>query len=145
MQDSCLARSAAVLTAVTALSARAQEPAKPGLTQEERAARRFPQPVRVGFLVGLPVLDEYSSTIGRVRRVVRTPEGKIRLVTLYGGLLGVGGREVAVPVERVAMLGQFVAALDMTPAMFEQAPTWTDDADQTLGPDETIRVGLTRR
>ena len=40
--------------------------------------RRFPQPVRVGFLVGLPVLDERSSTVDRVRRVVRTPEGKIR-------------------------------------------------------------------
>lgn len=115
------------------------------LTPEQRAARRFPQPVRVGFLVGLPVLDERSATIGRVRRVVRTPDGKIRLVMPYGGLLGIGGREVAVPVERVAMLGQFVAAVDMTPALFEQAPTWTEGADQTLGPDETIKVGLTRR
>lgn len=141
---------AATLTAVTALRAEAQgqaapEDAKPEPTPEERMARRFPQPVRVGFLVGLPVLDEHSSTIGRVRRVVRTPEGKIRLVMPYGGLLGFGGRDVAIPVERVAMLGQHVAAVDMTRAMFEQAPTWREAADQTLGPDETVRVGLTRR
>lgn len=147
MQASHLGRFAAALTAVTALATRPaaaqQAPDEP--TPEERMARRFPQPVRVGFLVGLPVLDEHSSTIGRVRRVVRTPEGKIRLVMPYGGLLGFGGRDVAIPVERVAMLGQHVAAVDMTRAMFEQAPTWYEAADQALGPDETIRVGLTRR
>ena len=107
--------------------------------------RRFPQPVRVGFLAGLPVLDERSSTVGRVRRVVRTPEGKIRLVMPYGGLFGLGGREIAVPVEKVAMLGAQVAAVDMTRADFEMAPTWYRADDQALGPDETIRVGLTRR
>lgn len=118
----------------------------PDLTPEQRMARRFPQPVRVGFLVGLPMIDEDSSTIGRVRAVVRTPEGKIRLVVPYGGLFGVGARLVAVPVEVVTMLGQWVAASDMPRAEFAVAPTWTDmRGDTVLGPDESIRVGLSRR
>ena len=37
----------------------------------------FPQPIRVGDLIGLPVLDNDSSTLGYVRQVVRTPQGKI--------------------------------------------------------------------
>ena len=38
--------------------------------------RRWPQPVKAGFLIGLPVLDYDDSTIGHVRKVVRTPTAK---------------------------------------------------------------------
>jgi hypothetical protein len=51
-----------------------------------------------------------------------------------------------VPIEVVAMLGAQVAALDMTPDEFRNAPTWEaagDDRD--IGADETIRVALTKR
>src|ERR1700694_40 len=46
----------------------------------ERMNRRFPQPVRVGDLIGLPVLDDRASTLGFVRQVVRTAAGKTVLV-----------------------------------------------------------------
>ena len=46
-------------------------------TPEERMQRRFPQPVKVGDLIGLPVYDDSQSTLGHVREVVRTPAGKI--------------------------------------------------------------------
>lgn len=121
-------------------------PPPPDLTPEQRMERRFPQPVRVGFLTGLPMLDEQSSVIGRVRGVVRTSEGRIKLLVPHGGLFGLGARIVAVPVEVVTMLGQFVAASDMPRADFELAPTWNDAlGDVPLGPEETIRVGLSRR
>src|SRR5215469_10611078 len=45
--------------------------------------KRFPQPVRVGDLIGLPVLDEQASTLGTVRQVVRTADGNIRLIVSY--------------------------------------------------------------
>src|SRR5262249_18406497 len=54
-------------------------------TPEARMQRRFPQDVRVGDLIGLPVLDGYHQTLGRVRQVVRTPDGKIKLIVAYGG------------------------------------------------------------
>jgi len=54
------------------------------LSPEETMARRFPQPVRVGDLIGLPVLDDQDSTIGYIHEVVRTPTGKIQLVVPYG-------------------------------------------------------------
>ena len=58
----------------------------------------------------------------------------------YGGLFGFGGRLIALPVEKVAMLGANVAAVDLTRADFEMTPTWYSAADQALGPDETVRV-----
>src|SRR5688572_16521902 len=62
-----------------AFAAAAQDSgAKPGnenLTPEQRMNRRYPQPVTVGSLIGLPVLDRWDSTCGYIREVVRTPEG----------------------------------------------------------------------
>ena len=97
-------------------------------------ARRFPQPIRVGDLIGLPVLDWRDRTIGYVQQVVRTPTGKIQLIVPYRSWLGWfsygrvfawGTRPVAVPLETVAMLGRQVAALDMSREEFDAAPVFT--------------------
>jgi hypothetical protein len=115
------------------------------LSPEEKMQRRFPQPIRVGDLVGLRLLDDSDSTIGRIKEVVRTSEGKILLIVPYGGLFGLGQRPVPVPIEVVAMLGRQVAALDMPREEFEKAPAWSGSNAQPLGPNETIRIALTRR
>jgi hypothetical protein len=129
-------------------------PAAPMPTEAEaRMQRRFPQPVRVGDLIGLPVLDDNDSTLGHVREVVRGPDGKIRLIVSYGGWLGGwlnwGGRPVAVPIELVGILGRQIAAIDMPRKEFATAPTWTPGAapggDQPIPAGETIRIALTRR
>src|SRR5215472_19106732 len=92
---------------------------------EARFQRRFPQPVRAGDLVGLPVLDDNDLTLGHVREVVRSPQGKIRLIVSYGdwlgGWLNWGGRQVAVPLEAVGIFGRQIAAMDMTRTDFSAA------------------------
>jgi hypothetical protein len=115
------------------------------LTPEQKMAKRFPQPVRVSFLLGLPVLDEKSSIMGNVHAVVRTPEGKIQLVMPIGGFLGFGGRLIPIPIEVVGMLGAQVAIVDMPGDRFQSSPTWTSLRAKPLDPSETIRVALTRR
>jgi hypothetical protein len=116
---------------------------------EEKMRRRFPQPARVRDLIGLPVLDWRDNTLGYVQRVVRTGDGKILLIVRYGGWFGWIGwwqRPVAVPLERVALIGAHVAALDMPVDEFRTAPTWQPSADShDLGADESIRVAITRR
>jgi len=112
---------------------------------EARMRMRFPHPVRVGDLVGLPVLDDDDSTLGRVRQVVRDPQGKIKLIVGYSRWWGWGGRPVAVPLEVVVLLGRQIDAVDMKPAEFAAAPTWVAGADRPIAPDETIRIGLGRR
>jgi hypothetical protein len=121
------------------------------LTPEQRMQRRFPQPVRVGDLIGLPVLDWRDSTIGYIRQVVRTSSGKIQLIVPYRPWLGWlaavdwGRRPVAVPIEVVAILGRQVAALDMPREEFDSAPTFSPSSGTELAADETIRIALTRR
>jgi PRC-barrel domain len=112
---------------------------------EARMARRFPQNARVGDLIGLPVLDGDDVTLGQVQQVVRSPEGKIRLIVSYSRWFGWFGRPVAVPIEAVAILAKQIASLDMRPDEYAKAPTWTAGADRSLADSDVIRIALTRR
>ena len=127
----------------------AATPTDQNRTPEERMARRHPQPVKVGALIGLPVLDGRDSTYGHIRAVARTAEGKIILIVPYRAWLGWaptdwGRKTVAVPLETVAILGRQVAALDFSPADFAAAPSYVSGGT-ILPADETIRIALYRR
>lgn len=115
------------------------------MAESERMKRRFPQPVRVGNLIGLPVLDDDNRRLGRVRQVVRTPQGKIKLIVAYGGLLGWDTRLVAVPIEVVGIFGRQLASLDMPRKDYAAAPTWQDTADVVVPREDSIRIALARR
>jgi hypothetical protein len=112
----------------------------------ERMKRRFPQPVRVGDLIGLPMLDMGSSTLGDVRQVVRTANNKVLLIVSYSRWFGWFGRPVAVPIEVVGIEGRQLVSLDMTRAEYTAAPAWQDgDSGATvLSNDATIRIALAR-
>jgi hypothetical protein len=112
---------------------------------EQKMQRRYPQPVKVGDLIGLPVLDDDDRTLGRIQSVVRTRGGKIQLIVPYGGFLGWRARLVAVPIEVVAMAGRQLAALDMTRAEFDTAPAWSDPQSQRIPATDTIHVALYKR
>jgi PRC-barrel domain len=115
------------------------------LSPEEKMARRFPQPVRVGDLIGLPLLDWDDSTIGYVRHVVRTPEGKIQLIVNQGRLFGWGGRLVQVPIEAVAILARQIDLLDISVEEFRAAPAWSAATTEPIPSDDMIRIALSRR
>lgn len=124
-------------------------PENQNLSAEQKFARRYPQPVQVGHLIGLPVLDERDSTYGYIREVARTADGKIILVVPYRDWLGWaptdwGRKTVAVPIETVAILARQVAALDFSRADFAAAPAY-DGQGTTLGTAETIRIAVYRR
>jgi hypothetical protein len=110
----------------------------------ERMNRRFPQPVRVGDLIGLPVLDDRSSTLGFVRQVVRTAAGKTELIVSYSRWFGWFGRPVAVPIEVVGIEGRQLASLDMARSNYAAAPTWQAQEAVVLPDDATIRIALAR-
>ena len=121
-------------------------PPPPGMSLEESAAMRFPQPVRVGDLIGREVLRpvENQDVLGRVRRVVRGGDGHIMVVVDFGGFLGFGSRPIAVPVDAMVLLGQDMEIVAFTPKQLQQFPTFslsniTDVADDTI-----IKVGLAK-
>jgi hypothetical protein len=164
------ALSAALLTAVllfspgwaaTALAAAGNQHDQPNaamaphheedeLTPEQKMQKRFPQPVRVGDLIGLPVLDFDDATIGYIRQVVRSPDGKVFLIVPYSAWFGWarterGKRPVAVPIAVVAILGRQLDALEWDRSDFDEAPTWTSSQGRQIPPNDKVLVALGRR
>jgi hypothetical protein len=136
---------AAIAMPVLAAGNTAPSTSMANLTPEERMQRRYPQPVKVGDLLGLRVLDDQDRTLGRISAVVRTSAGKIQLIVPYGGFLGLGKRLVAVPIEVVGIAGRQLAALDMDRAAFDAAPAWSDASVVRLDAAESIRIALYKR
>lgn len=108
------------------------------------AAARFPQPVRVGDLIGRNVLQpvEAQPVLGRVEAIVQQPDGALELVMRRGGVFGIAARLVAVPLGAAALLGEYVAMMDLTPAQLDALPTAM--SRPPLPPDATVRMGLVR-
>jgi hypothetical protein len=129
---------------LTGSRTRAQEPAPAGANLAEFAARRYPQPVRVGDLIGRPVLQPLESrpVLGHVTRVVRLANGSIRLVMNFGGWFGFGSRVIAVPVDAMVLLGSELEILDFTPEQLRRFPTDEGAGDRVLADDDVIRMGL---
>jgi hypothetical protein len=143
---------AAMLAAANPAAVRAQAMIPPTgmmdaqhpMPMNERYLKRFPQPVRVGDLVGLPVLDDQMSTLGTVRQVVRTAQGEIEFIVSYSRWWGWFGRPVAVPLEKVGIEGRMLVSLDMDPDEYADAATWHDPSATALPADASVRVALGR-
>jgi hypothetical protein len=97
-------------------------------------------PVRVADLLDLPIVDESKSTMGGVRGVVRTDDGKVQLLLPLGGLFGFGERLVPIPIENVALSGPQVMVLEVPPDRFQKSATWYGSKSVTLAPAETIPI-----
>ncbi len=126
-----------------AIPVHAQEPAP--------AAQRFPQPVRVGDLIHRQVLRpvEWQTVLGRVDRVTRRADGAVLVVVDardagWRGTLGFGARPVAVPADAMALLGQYLALMDLTPEQLRALPTFDPAGTAPVPPDDIIRMGLVR-
>jgi hypothetical protein len=132
------------LFSLATLDAAATEDEKQPLTPEQRMQARYPQKVRVGDLIGLPLLDHSHSALGYVREVVLTKNDKIELIVAYGGFLGWSARPVAVPIEVVGIRGRELASLDMRRSEYASAPTWQENDVAALPQDAIIRVALCR-
>ncbi len=138
---------AAIGMAIVCLTSAGVADERKQMTAEQRMQARFPQPVRVGDLIGLPVLDGSASTLGYVREVVRTKQDKIELIVAYGGFLGWGARPVSVPLDVVGIAGRHLSSLDMPRSEYATAPTWTPtlpDAGTRLSADATIEIALSQ-
>ena len=134
----------------------------PGMTGPEmagRASQRFPQPVRVGDLTGRFLLqpEESQPVLGCVTGLARRSDGATDVIIQLDGSLGLGwlglqqvawagfgSRLVAVPVEAVGLLGEYVALMGMTPESLRALPTFAPGSATSIPPDETLRIGIVR-
>ncbi len=121
-------------------------PPPPGMSLAESSAMRFPQPVRVGDLLGREVLRpvESQDVLGRIRRLVRDRDGRIMVVVDFGGFLGFGNRPIAVPVDAMVLLGQDTEIVAFTPDQLRQFPTFSPSGTTDVADDTIIKMGLAK-
>jgi hypothetical protein len=110
------------------------------------AAKRFPQPVRVGDLADRLVLEpsNHQSVLGRVDSVSRDASGRLFLVVRYGGVLGIGTRKIGVPLETTTLLGQFMQIVDVPQDQLDKLPEFDSASTQVLAANEVVRIGINR-
>jgi hypothetical protein len=121
-------------------------PPPAGMTLAASAAMRFPQPVRVGDLLGRQVLRpvESQDVLGQVRQVVRDSNGQIAVVMDFGGLFGFWTHPIAVPIDAMVLLGYDMEVVAYTPEQLHAFPTFSPSGTSRV-PDETmIKVGLAK-
>jgi hypothetical protein len=128
-----------LIAAVAAHAAQAE-------TLAEASARRFPQPVRVGDLLSRRVLWPLESqpSVGRVRAVVARADGMVEIVLDYGGAFGFFTRQIAVPVEAMALLGQYMVVFGRTPEQLNASPDFVAAGATPLAADARISVALAK-
>nr|WP_294524083.1 PRC-barrel domain-containing protein [uncultured Rhodopila sp.] len=121
-------------------------PPPPGMSLANSTAMRFPQPVRVGDLLGREVLRpvESQDILGRVRGLVRDRDGRIMVVVDFGGFLGIGARPIAVPVDAMVLLGQDMEIVAFTPDQLRHFPTFSPSGTTDVADDTIIKVGLAK-
>ena len=122
-----------------------QQTAADRRTPEQRMQARFPQKVRVGDLIGLPIQDYDDRVLGYVTDVARTPAGKIVLVMPEGGWFGWGARPVPIPIETVVILARHLNLLDIPRDDVPRLPTWNAAGGRSIDRNETIRIAIGRR
>ena len=113
-------------------------------TPESRFEDRYPQDVHVSDVVGKPLIATNNASIGTIKSVARSMDGKLKLIVPIGGFLGFGGRLVAVPNELVASIGTAIVSVDMDRVAYASAVTWSPGSDTILSPDAPMRVAITR-
>ena len=116
-------------------------PPPPGMSLAESAAMRFPQPVRVGDLIGREVLRpvESQEVLGRVRRPVRDRDGEILVAVDFGVFLVFGSRPIAVPVDAMVLLGQDMEIVAFTPKQLRCFPTFSPAGTTDIAYNSTIK------
>jgi hypothetical protein len=116
-----------------------------GQTPEQRMNARFPQKVRVGDLVGIPVQDDDDRILGYVADVVRRPDGRIVLVMGYDEWPWRRGRPVPIPIETVAILARHINLLDIPREDVPKLPTWDPAEGRSIDRNDIIRIAIGRR
>ena len=64
------------------------------------------------------------------------------VVVNFGGLLGIGSRPIAVPVDAMVLLGQDMEIVAFTPEQLQQFLTFSPAGTAAVGNDLVITVGL---
>lgn len=143
-----LAITAASALAMFSVAAAAQTPVTHSPAPTPSATQPMPKPAInpltqnvVSRIEGTDVYGSNNDKIGHVSEVLMDPQSKKidRLVVTSGGVLGIGGREVAVPIDQFKWNSQkdgFV--LGMSTAKLKSMPEWNETGNTMTGSSQPL-------
>jgi ribosomal 30S subunit maturation factor RimM len=102
------------------------------------------RPFRVSALEDMDVYSVRGQQIGEVKRVVRgLGNNQSYIVLEHGGFLGLGEKEVPIPLNRVFMMGDRLVAAGMTEAEVDAMQDWDFNSREygEIGDNETVEIG----
>ena len=120
-------------------AATAREPASTGAIPT--AGRDF----RTTDLQNMEVYNYRNEKLGEVKRLVRGIANNQRFIVLeHGGFLGLGEKEVPLPLDRFAVRGDRLYFRGLTEAELRQTPDWDMNSREyrEFGDNETIRMSM---
>lgn len=132
-------------SAQTTDSTNTPRPLTPGITAAPAQRQPMPNPLAqqdISNIEGTGVYGSDDKKIGSVSRVLMEPQSKKidRLVVNSGGVLGVGGHRVAIPVDQFswdADKGAF--KLPTTVVSLQSMPEWVEGAETAIGSSQPPR------
>ena len=145
MRTTPLAAAAALAILTSAASAQTADstnpprPLSPGITAAPAQRQPTPNPLAqqdISNIEGTSVYGSDDKKIGSVQRVLMDPQSKKidRLVINSGGVLGVGGHRVAIPVDQFSWDADKSAfKLPTTVASLKSMPEWVEGAETATG------------
>ena len=84
--------------------------------------------VTVAQLNALNLYNAQGNELGDVEHVIRGQDGKTSIVIGHGGFLGLGEKQVAIPLEQVAMRGDRLVIQGVTDEQIKAMPAWSASA-----------------
>jgi sporulation protein YlmC with PRC-barrel domain len=115
---------AALFLALSAGGALAQQP-QPAPTQPD-VQLQTAIPAGADALVGKKVVTPKGEDIGEIRNVLVEDNGQVAaLIVRHGAMLGLGGKQTAVPWDKVTISGDMIT-LNMAPEQVSQLPVYED-------------------
>ncbi len=95
--------------------------------------------ITAGELIGRDVRTARGEELGEVSRVVMN-DGGYYVVVSYGGFLGLGTDEVALPGQRVALQDDEVLLLGLTQQDLDAMPEYNAGTEQSIAADRPLRM-----
>ncbi len=116
-------------------------------TLQQRQQMRFPQPVRVGSLLGEEVVQRgvTHKKLGTVIGVFKDGDGDLELVFRYGAIFGFGGRMIAPPLEELSLVGPMLKINDLDNKDLAALPTFQRTSGSFLAANQIIEMGVDRK
>lgn len=116
-----------------------QQPTKQQTAQRTRQAQTG-QPIRVDTLLEMSLYDQTGELLGDVERVVRD-QGRNSIIIGAGGFLGLGEKQIAVPLGQVYRSGDRLISRSISSAQVEQMTAWSEGTGAELNDQQTVNVG----